>query len=253
MASEKKQVSRRNALKIIVGAGILVVAGVVVSTMRFFTGSPETAPTTTSLMAVTAATPATTSTMAAATTAASQVAATNTGVTAWPRLLVTNVKSLQLLTPLVFDYPVVGTGNIIVKLGVKADNGVGPDGDIVAFSRICQHLGCIYSFFPPQNATTLYFGLSTTINNPPSGYCPCHGSVYDFTHNGAVIGGPAPNPVPRVLLEYDQATGDIYVNGMGPPTIYGMGGGGCGPNASLLQCDTGTGKIVTQITLSPQS
>ena len=252
MASETKRNGRRNALKIIIGAGILVVAGVVVSTMRFFTGSPETAPTTTSLMAVTTATHATSSAMAATTTAASQVAATNTGVAAWPRLKAINIQSLQLLKPLVFDYPVVGTSNILVKLGVKADNGVGPDGDIVAFSRICQHQGCIYQFNPPVNATTLYFGASTTINNPPEGVCGCHGSIYDFVHNGAVIGGPAPYPVPRVLLEYDQATGDIYVNGMGPPTIYGMGGGSCGPNASLLQCDTGTGQIVTQITLSPQ-
>jgi arsenite oxidase small subunit len=249
MASEKKQVSRRNALKIIVGAGILVVAGVVVSTLKFFTGSPETAPTTTSLMAVTSATPATSSTMAAATTAVSQAAATNAAVTAWPRLLVINVKSLQLLTPMVFDYPIVGTGNIIVKLDVKADNGVGPDGDIVAFSNICQHMGCTYTFVSPVNATTLYYGVSTTINKPPEGVCGCHGSVYDFSHNGAVIGGPAPNPVPRVLLEYDQATGDIYANGMGPPTIYSMP---CGPNASLLQCDAGTGQIVTKITLSPQ-
>jgi arsenite oxidase small subunit len=164
-----------------------------------------------------------------------------------------NVQSLQLLKPLVFDYPVVGTSNILVKLGVKADNGVGPDGDIVAFSRICQHQGCIYQFNPPVNATTMYFGVSTTMNSPPEGVCGCHGSIYDFVHNGAVIGGPAPYPVPRVLLEYDQATGDIYVVGMGPPTIFSMGGGSCaGPTSSLLQCDTGTGQIVTQITLSPQ-
>ncbi len=169
MSSEKKQNGRRNALKIIIGAGILIVAGVVVSTMRFFTGSPETAPTTTSLMTVTTATSAATSTMAVPTTATSQVAASNTGVAAWPRLLATNMKSLQLLTPLVFDYPIVGTSNIIVKLGVQADNGVGPDGDIVAFSRICQHMGCIYNFISPSNVTTLYYGVSTTMSNPPEG------------------------------------------------------------------------------------
>jgi arsenite oxidase small subunit len=158
------------------------------------------------------------------------------------------VKSLQLLTPLAFDYPVVGTSNLIVKLGVKADNGIGPDGDIVAFSRICQHQGCIYGFAAPQNVTTLYFGINTTESNPPQGVCPCHGSVYDFVHNGTVTAGPAPYPVPRVLLEYDQATGDIYVNGMGTPPIYGQA---CGPTDPLVKCDIGSGQVVTKITLSP--
>ncbi len=185
-----------------------MIAGVAVSMLKLFTGSPETP-------------------------AAGPVAVTDTGGAAWPRLLATNVKSVQLLTPLVFDYPTVGSSNIIVKLGVKASNGIGPDGDIVAFSRICQHQGCTYTF----------------AINKPQGYCPCHGSVYDFVHNGAVIGGPARNPVPRVLLDYDQATGDIYVVGMGAPTIYGMT---CGPGDSLSKCDIGDGRIVTQITLSTQ-
>jgi arsenite oxidase small subunit len=210
MASETKRNGRRKALKIIIGAGILAIAGVVVSTMKIFTGSPEPA---------------------------------------WPRLKVINAKSLQLQTPLVFDYPALDTPNIIVKLGVKADNGIGPDGDIVAFSRICQHHGCIYSFYPPSTDTYNDNGVSTTKSNPPRGQCPCHGSVYDFAHNAAVIGGPAPNPVPRVLLEYDQATGDIYVVGMGPPNIYGRA---CEATDSLLKCDVGAGQIVTQITLFPQ-
>jgi arsenite oxidase small subunit len=246
MSSDTKKRSRRKALKIIIGAGILAVAGVVATTLRIFTGSPESVITTTSQRAVTAAT---SSTVAAPTTTTSEVSATTAGLTAWPRLLATNVKSLQLLMPLVFDYPVVGASNVIVKLGVKADNGVGPDGDIVAFNRTCQHQGCTIAFSPPLNATTSNYGVSTTISNPPAGHCPCHGSIYDFVHNGAVIGGPAPAPVPRVLLEYDQATGNIYVAGMGPPVIYGNP---CETADSLLKCDVGRGQIVTQITLSPE-
>jgi arsenite oxidase small subunit len=230
MPSEMKESSRRNALKIIIGAGILAIAGVVASTLRVLTGSPETVATTTSPKAVIVGT---SSTMVAPTTATSELGATNAGLTAWPRLLATNVKSLQLLTPLVFDYPIVGASNLIVKLGVKADNGVGPDGDIVAFNRICQHQGCIYGYLSAEH----------------EGYCPCHGSIYDFVHNGAVIGGPAPNPVPRVLLEHDEVTGDIYIVGMGPPAIYGSP---CAATDTLLKCDVGTGQIVTQITLSPQ-
>jgi hypothetical protein len=64
------------------------------------------------------------------------------------------------------------------------------------------------------------------------------------------IGGPAPYPVPRVLLEYDQATGDIYVVGMGPPTICGHGLRGVTDPAELFKYDLQEGQIVTQITLS---
>ena len=93
----------------------------------------------------------------------------------------TNVKSLQVGQALSFNYPLQTTSSMIVKIGVKADNGVGPDGDIVAFSRICQHQGCLISY------------LAGTIME---GNCPCHGSQYDFLHNGNVATGPTTLPSP---------------------------------------------------------
>ncbi len=234
MTSENKVKGRRRALKMIVGAGILVVAGVVVSTLRIFTGSSETASTTTNTSHA-AATTATSSAATVSTTAAmSSAAVSNTGVTAWPRLKAISAKSLEPLKPLVFDYPLVGTSNFLVKLGVKADNGVGPDGDIVAFNRICQHQGCLIGF------------LSVALE----GNCGCHGSQYDFVHNGNIISGPTTLPVPRVVLEYDAATGDIYVVGMGPPVIYGQGPQGDTNPADLLKYDLQGGQIVTQITFA---
>jgi hypothetical protein len=56
-------------------------------------------------------------------------------------------------------------------------------------------------------------------------YCCCHGSIYDLGEDAEVIGGPAPRPVPRVILELD-GTGNIYATGMTPPTIYGFGTAG---------------------------
>lgn len=53
------------------------------------------------------------------------------------------------------------------------------DATVVAFSAICTHNGC-------------------KVN--PAGkelHCPCHGSKYDAT-TGAVLGGPAPKPLPKV-------------------------------------------------------
>jgi arsenite oxidase small subunit len=131
--------------------------------------------------------------------------------------MITNISSLVVSQPVSFNYPLEETPNILVKLGVKASGGVGPDGDIVAFSAVCQHLGCIYAFVPTGSGP----GCASSYKAPgPEGYCCCHGSIYDLVNGAAVIGGPAPRPVPQVTLSIDDS-GDIYAVGMGPPTIFG--------------------------------
>ncbi len=144
-------------------------------------------------------------------------AAGATGLSVFPRVKVAQLNDLTVGQPIAFKYPLENEPNILVKLGTKAVGGVGPDGDIVAFSSICQHLGCIFGF---QAA-----GSSPSCNpsykaDGPVGYCCCHGSVYDFVNKGNVIGGPSPRPVPQVLLEVDSS-GNIFATGMGPPTIFG--------------------------------
>ena len=69
-----------------------------------------------------------------------------TASAAWPIVTVTNISNLTNLTPVVFYYPLTNTPNYLVKLGVAATGGIGPNSDIVAFSAICQHLGCEYGF-----------------------------------------------------------------------------------------------------------
>jgi Rieske Fe-S protein len=78
-----------------------------------------------------------------------------------------------------------------------------PNGQIVAYSRICPHLGCIFNFVKdPEECAKGY-------NFKPAGpvfACPCHLSVYDIAHGGKVVSGPAPRP-PRsfeVKQEGDQ-------------------------------------------------
>ena len=164
----------------------------------------------------------------------------------WPRFKLLNIGALQLLKPVSFNYPLVNTPNYLVKLGVKAENGIGPDSDIVAFSTICQHLGCYYSFQPPGTSPLCNTTYKTT---RAEGYCCCHGSEFDFTRNAAVMGGPAPRPVPRAMLEYDSKTGDIFVAGMGPPSIYGHGPAGTTDPASVLKYDLQGGDVVTEATL----
>ena len=159
----------------------------------------------------------------------------------WPRLKVANINDLQVLTPVNFNYPLTNTPNLLVKLGVKAKGGIGPDGDIVAFSDVCQHLGCFYGFVPPGGAPP----CNSSYSAPESiGYCCCHGSQYDFVDGAKVIGGPAPRPVPQVQLELDQGTGDIYAVSMGPPTIFGHGPPGTTDPDLVLKYDTSGGTIV---------
>jgi arsenite oxidase small subunit len=160
----------------------------------------------------------------------------------WPKATVTNIKSLTLLKPVTFNYPLTNTPNLLVKLGVKAKGGVGPDEDIVAFSDICQHLGCFYGFVPPSGSPPCNKSYKASLSE---GYCCCHGSQYDFSDGAKVIGGPAPRPVPQVQLEYDAATGDINAVSMGPPTIFGHGPPGTTDPALVLKYDLQGGTVVS--------
>ena len=136
--------------------------------------------------------------------------------------LLATVSNLSTNTPLSFYYPLDNEPNIIVKLGVAVDTGVGPNKDIIAYSDLCQHLGCNPGFVasgqsPPCNPSYKAAG--------PVMYCCCHGSIYDMTSAAKVIGGPAKFPVPRVVLEVDSS-GNIFATGMAGPTIYQHGPAG---------------------------
>jgi arsenite oxidase small subunit len=136
---------------------------------------------------------------------------------AFPRVRVSSLAELSTGSVVIFNYPLEDEPNLLVKLGQKAQGGVGPDGDIVAFSQICQHLGCIWGYVAPGGSPA---ANPRYVAPAPVGYCPCHGSVYDLLEGGKVIGGPSPRPEPQVTLEVDSS-GDIYAVGMGPPSIFG--------------------------------
>ena len=57
-------------------------------------------------------------------------------------------------------------------------------GQVKAFSAICTHMGCTVA--PSSSGKELD--------------CPCHGSKYNVA-TGAVIGGPAPKPLPAVAVK----------------------------------------------------
>jgi len=147
----------------------------------------------------------------------------------FPRVKVAQLSDLKSNQPLTFNYPLDNEPNILIKLGEKAEGGVGPDGDIVAFSNICQHLGCIYGFQAPGNSPQCN---PTYKADSPVGYCCCHGTVYDFLHGAKVLSGPSPRPQPQVKLEVDSS-GVIFAIGMGPPTIFGHDTGSSDVSADL--------------------
>jgi arsenite oxidase small subunit len=150
--------------------------------------------------------------------ATTSTSSTATSSSPFPVIVVANVKDLAVGKPTTFNYPLEETPNLLVKLGVKAQGGVGPDGDIVAFSAVCQHLGCIYGYVPPGTSPACD---NTFKSSGPVGYCCCHGTVFDLLNGAKVTDGPSPRPVPQVILSFDAASGDISAIGMGPPTIYG--------------------------------
>jgi len=56
---------------------------------------------------------------------------------------------------------------------------------IVAYSKICTHVGCPVALYEQQTHHLL---------------CPCHQSQFDITHEAAVIFGPAKRPLPQLPI-----------------------------------------------------
>jgi menaquinol-cytochrome c reductase iron-sulfur subunit len=66
-----------------------------------------------------------------------------------------------------------------------------PDGQVVAFTPNCTHLGCAYHWDDPTHTFV----------------CPCHTS--SFSIDGKVLGGPAPRPLDRYTVRVQGGKLDI--------------------------------------------
>ncbi|SMH39837.1 menaquinol-cytochrome c reductase iron-sulfur subunit precursor [Rathayibacter oskolensis] len=60
---------------------------------------------------------------------------------------------------------------------------------IVAYSKICTHVGCPVALYEQQTHHLL---------------CPCHQSQFDITREAAVIFGPAKRPLPQLPITIDD-------------------------------------------------
>jgi arsenite oxidase small subunit len=205
-SSEERSSSRRDFLKVALSFSlVLALVGVASLTRSLFGPAPSAQTTTTTTT-------------------------TGTGASSpFPRVKVANLTDIKANAPIPFNYPLDDEPNILVKLGQKAAGGVGPDGDIVAYSQLCQHLGCVFGYTRPGSSPTCDSSFTTS---GPVGYCCCHGSVFDFAKGAQVVSGPSPRPLPQVILEVDAA-GDIYATGMTLPTIFGHNTGSNDVTADL--------------------
>jgi len=59
---------------------------------------------------------------------------------------------------------------------------------IIAFSKICSHMGCAVALYEQQTKHLL---------------CPCHQSTFDVTRAAKVIFGPAARPLPQLNITVD--------------------------------------------------
>jgi arsenite oxidase small subunit len=204
---------KRSFLKVTLAISVLAAIGGIASVARAISAPAESE--------VTSGTTTSTETGTVSTSSVSNFS--TTGSSGYPKTLVATLSSLQVDQPVYFNYPLndQSEASILVKLGTAVTDGVGPDKDIIAYSQICQHLGCIYAFVPPGSSPQCNGSYSSP---GPVGYCCCHGSVYDFTNDAKVLSGPAPRPVPRVVLEVDSS-GNIYAIGMSGANIYGHSNG----------------------------
>lgn len=123
----------------------------------------------------------------------------------YPRRRIGTLSSLKTGKPIDFSYPYQNISNILVKLGVPAGGGVGPQQDVVAFTQQCTHMG------GPLQGT---FKATHQIMGP----CPLHLTTFDLTRHGMVVAGHGTESLPQIVLETQGD--DIYAVGvMG--LIYG--------------------------------
>ncbi|HTS33287.1 MAG TPA: Rieske 2Fe-2S domain-containing protein [Thermoplasmata archaeon] len=114
-----------------------------------------------------------------------------------------------------------------------APHGVGPNKTIVAYSAICQHLGCpapAIAYYPPGTCPKTFGVHGQTLAFYI--HCSCHGSTYDVTNSAANLTGPAVLPLPQVVLDEDSA-GNLYATGLNGPPVNG--------HLNSLQGDYGVG------------
>ncbi|MFZ5824066.1 MAG: arsenate reductase (azurin) small subunit [Bacillota bacterium] len=119
----------------------------------------------------------------------------------YPRKKVGTVSGLKTDEPQLIKYPHDDdySAAMLIKLGAPAGGGVGPAGDIVAFSTLCTHAGGnMAKTYKPEHKVL--------------GACPLHLTTFDLTRHGIVGAGQATESLPQIVLEVEGD--EIYATGV---------------------------------------
>lgn len=120
----------------------------------------------------------------------------------YPRKKIADIRKLKKGEPVRFRYPWddAHCENVLLKLGESAAGGIGPQKDVVAFNRLCTHMG--------RAIGTGSFSSDTGVAGP----CSWHWTTFDLTRHGMVVSGHATQGLPQILLELDG--NDILATGV---------------------------------------
>jgi len=95
--------------------------------------------------------------------------------------------------PTQFTYPDASSPCVVLKMGKPVLGGVGPNGDIVAYSTMCTHMGCPVAYDAGQRIFK----------------CPCHFSTFDAEKSGQIVCGQATENLPRIVLNYNSSNDTV--------------------------------------------
>lgn len=145
-----------------------------------------------------------------------------------------NAATLKEGESYLFHYPYISTPCFLLNLGKPTaqrtllrtkdgasyvwPGGVGPQRSIVAFSAICAHKmthparSVSFINYRPKRVSFLD-AQKHVVERGHVIYCCSEKSVYDPTRGAQVLGGPAPQPLATILLEYDERDGSLEAIG----------------------------------------
>jgi Rieske Fe-S protein len=105
---------------------------------------------------------------------------------AYPPLKIDGAERVMPGSYLYFNYPKTDNPAVLVRT---------MDGQYLAYSRKCAHLGCSVAFDSARRCLT----------------CPCHRGVYD-SRTGYVMYGPPPKPLDQIVPQM-RAGGEVWAVG----------------------------------------
>lgn len=104
---------------------------------------------------------------------------------AYPPMKIEGAEQVLPGSFLYFDYPKAGNGAVLIRT---------TEGQYLAYSRKCAHLGCSIDYDKTQRCLT----------------CPCHRGIYD-ARTGYVMLGPPPRPLDQIVLQ--MRGGEVWAVG----------------------------------------